>query len=198
MHSPFFINHVQEQECMTYFLFWISFHSSGNFNFDQYVNTTRQHHASWSRKFVKLIWNCNGSNSSSRVRVSPHTRLRSSFLQTHKIGNNGIIVYFIYPYIYCNVFFIASHDVSSCDLNISRYKMSISQCCRFHWCSSFIRAQLKQSWQYWYSSIAKSLWKTLLKELPSLMNRDQVTANVPTHLLRPLWDTPPNYRNMRR
>ena len=79
----------------------------------------------------------------------------------------------------------ASHNVSSCDLNISRYKMSISQCCRFHWSSSFIMTQLKRTCQYWRSCIAESLWKTGLKELPSPMNRDQATSNVPTQLFSP-------------
>ena len=37
------------------------------------------------------------------------------------------------------------------------------QGCILHWSSSVLMAQLKQSWQYWYSCIAESLGKTLIE-----------------------------------
>ena len=50
------------------------------------------------------------------------------------------------------------YDFSKCEI-VRGEKRIILQDCRLHWSSSFLMAQLKQSWQHWHSCIVGSLWK---------------------------------------
>ena len=53
-------------------------------------------------------------------------------------------------------------------LDISRSKRITFEDYKIHCSCSFLMAQLKQSWQYWHSCIAESLWKPLLENLQTL------------------------------
>ena len=76
----------------------------------------------------------------------------SGFSQRHQIGKIFIIANFVFPYI-CSFLSYLQH------MMILKVKLDISTC-NFHWFISFLIVQIKWSWQYWHSCIAKSLWKT--------------------------------------
>ena len=69
------------------------------------------------------------------------------FSQMHKIGQLGM-----YAHLFA-VFFYYLH-------NIFIVNATICQCFRLHPFSYFLMAQLKQSWQHWYSSIVGEFVKT--------------------------------------
>ena len=82
--------------------------------------------------------------------------------QTHKVGNIGIVVKFVFQYI-CSVFHYLHHlTLVNKKLDPSGFKMIILQDCRLHGSCSFLMAQLNQSCQYLHYCIPESLWKTLL------------------------------------
>ena len=45
------------------------------------------------------------------------------------------------------------------NVNVSGQKKIAFQGCRFHWSSSVLMTQPKQSWRNWHSCVVKSLWK---------------------------------------
>ena len=92
-------------------------------------------------------------------------KYNSGFSQTHKIG---IIANFVFPYI-CS-FYLYLHQLMLFNVKLDKSgKNSIKfQGCRLHWSSSFLMAQIKQSWQYWHVCYKESLWKTLLHSLSAL------------------------------
>ena len=71
--------------------------------------------------------------------------LHSGLSQTHKIGNIGVILYFVFPYI-CNFLLYLQHMILvNAKLNICGYKRITFEGCRFRWLSSFLMGQLKRS-----------------------------------------------------
>ena len=110
--------------------------------------------------YCELLYIVNEGSS----KATGHTDLNnnSGFPQTHIIGNIGISANSVFPYICSFIINICHTNVVNIELYISGYKRIIFQGCRLHWSCSFLMAQLKQSWQYWHSCIAESLWKTLL------------------------------------
>ena len=64
------------------------------------------------------------------------------------------------------------------NLDASGYKRVIFQGCILHWSSSFLMAQLKQSWQYWHSCIAERLWKHFLPSREIINNLTNVLTEV--------------------
>ena len=77
----------------------------------------------------------------------------------HKIGNAGIIVNFVFPYI-CSFLPCLQHMIlANIKLDISKFNWITFQDCKLHWSSSFLITQLKRSWQFWHFFIVESLWK---------------------------------------
>ena len=76
--------------------------------------------------------------------------VHSSFSQTHKISNIGIVANVAFRHIYS--FFLYLH----------RFKRIIFQGCKLDWFGSVAIAQLKRLWKYWHSCIVECLWKALL------------------------------------
>ena len=87
-----------------------------------------------------------------------HCIIHLGFLQTHKIGNNGIIASSVFPYICSSILYLHHMMLVNMKLDISDCKRIIFQGCRLHWSSSFLMVQLKQSWLL-------VLWKVYEKPL---------------------------------
>ena len=80
----------------------------------------------------------------------------------HKIGNNAN---FMCPYVWHFFCIGTPMMLVYVKLDVSGYERIIFKGCRLHWSSSFLMAQLKQSWQHWHSCIAESLCKSLLESI---------------------------------
>ena len=75
----------------------------------------------------------------------------SGFSQTHKIGNIGINVNFVVPYIYSFVLYLQTIMLFNVKLGIIGCIETKFQGHRPHLPNSFLIAQLKWSWQIWQS-----------------------------------------------
>ena len=86
----------------------------------------------------------------------------SGFSQTHKIGYIGINANFVVP---CTVSFcyFQSMILVNIKLDIMGWIKITFQGHRLHFSNSLLMAELKWSWQYWYSCIVTCLWKTLVQ-----------------------------------
>ena len=72
----------------------------------------------------------------------------------------GIFVNFVFHYIHKFLLYLHHMILVNRKLSVSGCKI-LFQGCRLHRLSSFLMAQLKQSWQCWHFCILESLWKTL-------------------------------------
>ena len=86
----------------------------------------------------------------------------SGFSQTHKIGNIGIIANFVFPEIRGFLLYLQYLLLVNIKLDIIGCKRIKFEYYILDYSCSFLMAQLKQSWQYWHSCTAESLWKPLL------------------------------------
>ena len=63
----------------------------------------------------------------------------------YKIGNIAIIVNFVFPYIFCFLFYLQHMMLVNVKLDISGYNNITFKGYRLHWTSSFLMAHLKQN-----------------------------------------------------
>ena len=68
----------------------------------------------------------------------------------------------INTYIYSFLRYLHHMMLVNVELDVRGCKGISFQCWRFHWSSSILIAELKQSWQYWHSCTVQRSLKTLL------------------------------------
>ena len=73
----------------------------------------------------------------------------SGFSKTNKIGNIAIMVNFVFQNIRGFLLYLHNMLLVNVKLDVSGCKRISFLGRRSHWSSSFLKAQLKQSWQYW-------------------------------------------------
>ena len=110
------------------------------------------------------IWETTKINRTShqpkKMNIQP---MQSGFSQTHKIGNIDIIANFTFPYICSFLLYLQHMMLINVILDIRGCNRSTFEGCRLYWSSSFLKAWLKQNWQYCHSCVVESLWKTLYR-----------------------------------
>ena len=127
----------------------------------------------WHGKALRIIGsayifkNCKGKPQTACVyfgkRRNIHSKLiaQSRFSRTHNIGIIGIIANFVFPYICWLLHYVNHMMLVNMEIDVSEKKRITCWGYRFHWSSSFRMVELKRSWQYWHSCVAKNLWKPL-------------------------------------
>ena len=99
-----------------------------------------------------LYWEC--------LSLNPFRQL--SFSHSHKVGNVCIIANFVFPYIWSFLICLQQMLWVNVKKEIKEYMRIIIQGYVLYWNSWFLMAELKRSWQCWYSCIVDSLWKILM------------------------------------
>ena len=84
------------------------------------------------------------------------------FSQTYKVGNVGIIANFVFPYICSFLLYLHQLMLVNVKLEIKGCRRIIFQGYNALWGQLTFNGRAKQSWQWWYSCVVESLWKTPL------------------------------------
>ena len=85
----------------------------------------------------------------------------SSFSQTHKVGNVGIIANFVFTHICSFLLYLDQLMWVNVKLEIKVHMRNIFQGYIFYLTSWFLMTELKQSWQCWHSCIMETSWNSI-------------------------------------